>query len=146
MEKTNIFQLINTVEQLNNANIIHFTKKFSYPLGISPILVLAELAVKGPRKQIELAEKVGLTKGALTNISTKLAGLGLVERLYEEEDRRTVRLRITDQGIAALNEAQKIGNAIYTELFDSFSEDELKEYMRLQKKLVNASLKNKKLP
>lgn len=143
MEKTNIFHLINAVEQLNNGNIIRFTKKFSYPLGISPILVLAELKNKGPRKQIELAELVGLTKGALTNISTKLVNLSLVERLYEEEDRRTIRLKITDKGLTALEEAQSIGNEIYTELFASFSEAELQEYIRLQTKLMSSRLKDK---
>lgn len=141
MEQTNIFQLINAIEQLNNGNIIRFTQKFSYPLGISPILVLAELKNKGPRKQIELAELVGLTKGALTNISTKLVDLSLVERLYEEQDRRTIRLKITDKGLAALAEAQTIGNEIYTELFESFSEEELNEYLRLQNKLIHSRLK-----
>lgn len=140
MEKTNIFQLINAIEQLNNGNIVLFTRKFSYPLGISPILVLAELKNKGPRKQIELAELVGLTKGALTNISTKLVDLSLVERLYEEEDRRTIRLKITEKGLAALEEAQAIGNEIYTELFEAFSEEELNEYLRLQNKLIRSRL------
>lgn len=143
MKKTDIFQLINATEQLSNANIVLFTKKFSYPLGISPILVLAELKNKGPRKQIELAELVGLTKGALTNISTKLVNLSLVERLYEEEDRRTIRLKITDKGLEALQEAQKIGNEIYIDLFNSFSEAERNEYLRLQQKLINTSLEKR---
>lgn len=141
MGSTDIFQLINAVEQLNNGNIVLFTKKFSYPLGISPILVMAELKNKGPRKQIELAELVGLTKGALTNISNKLVELSLVERLYEEQDRRTIRLKITDKGLAALDEAQAIGKEIYTELFESFSEEELNEYLRLQNKLIQCRLK-----
>lgn len=142
MEKADIFQLINAIEQLNNGNIIRFTRKFSYPLGISPILVLAELKNKGPRKQIELAEMVGLTKGALTNISSKLVDLSLVERLYEEQDRRTIRLRITDKGLAALEEAQGIGHEIYAGLFESFSEEELDEYLRLQNKLIQSRSKN----
>lgn len=143
MEGTDIFQLINAIEQLNNGNIVRFTRKFSYPLGISPILVLAELKNKGPRKQMELAELVGLTKGALTNISNKLVDLSLVERLYENQDRRTIRLKITDKGLAALEEAQAIGNEIYTGLFQSFSEEELDEYLRLQNKLIHSRLKKK---
>lgn len=143
MEKINIFQLINATEHLCNLNIIQFTQKFSYPLGISPILVLAELKNKGPRKQSELAEVVGHTKGAITNISNKLVKLALVERLQEEEDRRTVRLKITDKGVSALQEAQKIGNEIYIDLFDSFSETELNEYLRLQYKLIEHSQQQK---
>lgn len=143
MEKINIFQLINATEQLCNLNIIQFSQKFSYPLGISPILVLAELKNIGPRKQSELAEVVGLTKGAITNISNKLVKLALVERLQEEEDRRTVRLKITEKGVSALQEAQKIGNKIYIDLFDSFTETELNEYLRLQYKLIEHSQQQK---
>ena len=137
MENTNIFQLINTTEQLCNANIILFTKKFSYPLGISPVLVLAELKNKGARKHVELAEAVCLSKGAITNISDKLVKHGLAQRKYEEEDRRTVRLEITEQGLEALKEAQRIGNEIYTKLFEVFTKEELTEYLRLQNKLIS---------
>lgn len=145
MHESNLFQLINTTEQVNNMNIVLFTKKFSYPLGISPILVLAELKQKGPQKQIELSEMLGLTKGALTNISKKLVDLSLADRLYDNEDRRTVRLSITDRGITALQEASEIGKEIYLTLFDSFTEEELKEYLRLQNKLLAVSLENKDL-
>ena len=58
---------------------MRFTKAFPYPLGISPILVLSELRTKGPQKQVELAETVGYTKGAMTNIATKLVNLGLAD-------------------------------------------------------------------
>lgn len=145
MTESNIFQLINTTEQINNMNIVHFTKRFSYPLGISPILVLAELNRKGPQKQIELSEMLGLTKGALTSISTKLVDLSLADRLYDNEDRRTVRLRITERGILALQEATEIGKELYLKLFNSFTEEELKEYLRLQNKLLRFNLNSKDL-
>lgn len=62
--------------------------------------------------KIELVQLVGLTKGALTNILNKFLDLSLVERLYEEQDRRTIRLMITDKELAALDEVQAIGNKI----------------------------------
>lgn len=136
MKQTNIFKLIHMIEQVNNANIIRFTKAFPYPLGISPILVLNELHVKGPQKQAELAETIGYTKGAMTSIAEKLVKLGLAERLYDPSDRRTIRLQITEEGQEALAKAQSIGKEVFVQLFDVLDEEEIVQYLQIQEKLV----------
>ncbi|WP_419393102.1 MarR family winged helix-turn-helix transcriptional regulator [Cytobacillus praedii] len=138
MNQTNIFKLIQAIEQMNNDNIMRFTKAFPYPLGISPILVLSELRTKGPQKQVELAETVGYTKGAMTNIATKLVNLGLAERLYDENDRRIIQLKITAAGEQALTEAQKIGKDVFAQLFEVLSEEEIDQYLMIQEKLVRS--------
>ncbi|KQL50427.1 MarR family transcriptional regulator [Heyndrickxia shackletonii] len=137
MQQTSIFKLIHAIEFMNNENIKRFTKAFPYPLGISPILVLGELQTKGPQKQVELAETVGYTKGAMTSIASKLVNLGLVERLYDENDHRTIRLNITAEGEKALIIAHEIGKKVFMELFEVLSEEEINQYLRIQEKLVN---------
>lgn len=136
LKQNNIFKLIHVIQQMNNENIMRFTKEFRYPLGISPILVLGELRSKGPQRQVELAETIGYTKGAMTNISIKLVKLGLVERLYDDNDRRTIRLRITAAGEKALAEANKIGQVVFIQLFEVLSEEEINVYLSIQEKLV----------
>ncbi|OZU87560.1 MarR family transcriptional regulator [Virgibacillus indicus] len=136
MRNTNIFKLIHAIEQMNNENIIRFTKAFHYPLGISPILVLAELRWQGAKKQVELAETLGYTKGAITNIATKLTNLGLAERLHDENDRRTGKLKITPAGEEALTDAQTIGQEIFMEHFEVLTEKEIQNYLTIQQKLI----------
>lgn len=136
MQQNNIFQLIHMIEQMNNENIVRFTKKFSYPIGVSPILVLLELKLKGMLKQMELAEMLGYTKGAMTSIANKLVALELAERVYDDSDRRIIQLLITDKGIEALNAAQKIGEEIYLTMFSSLTPEELQTYLLLQQKLL----------
>lgn len=136
MQQTNIFKLIHAIEWMNNENIKRFTKAFPYPLGISPILVLLELQKKGPQKQVELAETVGYTKGAMTSIATKLVNLGLVERLYDENDHRTIRLNITEEGKNALIKAQEIGKEVFMQLFEVLNEEEINQYLHIQEKLI----------
>ncbi|MER1958499.1 MAG: MarR family transcriptional regulator [Solibacillus sp.] len=136
MDQQNIFQLIHTLEQVSNANIVRFTKKFPYPIGISPILVLQELKVNGPKKQIELAGMLGFTKGAMTSIANKLAANDLVVRIYDETDRRTIQLDITDEGRNALKKAAEIGEQIYLDLFSALTAEEIETYLALQKKLI----------
>ncbi|GIO25484.1 MarR family winged helix-turn-helix transcriptional regulator [Ornithinibacillus bavariensis] len=136
MKQTNIFKLIHAIEQMNNENIIQFTKEFHYPLGISPILVLAELQTKGPQKQVELADTIGYTKGAMTHIATKLVHLELIEKTYDESDKRAVQLEITTKGSKALKEAQAIGKKVFIELFEVLSEEEIEQYLNIQEKLM----------
>lgn len=144
MEKDNLFDLIHSIELISNEHIVRFTSQFSYPVGISAILVLAELQSRGSLRASELADMLGYTKGAVTHISNKLVQHNLAERHYSKEDRRTVYLRITDQGVLALTEAQKLGQEIYFESFEELTEDELQEYLRIQRKMVEG-MKNRRL-
>lgn len=144
MEQENLFDLIHSIELISNEHIVRFTSQFSYPIGISAILVLAELRLRGPLRASELADMLGYTKGAVTHISTKLVTQELAERQYTEEDRRTVFLKITDKGSTALAEAEKLGQDIYLELFKELTENELEEYLRIQRKMVEG-LKNRRL-
>ena len=144
MEKTNLFKLIHSIELISNENIVKFSSKFEFPVGISAILVLAQLRAKGPVMQSDLADTLKYSKGAITNISSKLVKFELAERLYNEEDRRTIHLKITSKGLSALVEAQKIGEEIFLELFEGLTEEELDQYLKIQKKIING-MKNKRL-
>jgi len=137
INQANIFQLIHMIEQMNNENIVQFTKKFQYPIGISPILVLLELRDHGQLKQVELADRLGYTKGAMTSIANKLVTNQLVERVFDESDRRTIRLSITEKGKQALNEANEIGKGIYLDLFSALTPEEVQMYLALQQKILN---------
>lgn len=137
MKETNIFQLIHANELVNNANILQFSQRIQNYIGISPILVLNELKQNGPLKQTVLAEKLGYSPGAMTNIASKLVKERYAERQYNADDRRNVLLAITKLGIKALEEAQKVGNEIQVELFSVLSEEEVEEYLSIQQKLLS---------
>lgn len=50
-----------------------------------------------------LAEKAGVTRATMTGLIDGLEQSGLVERLYDKEDRRSVQIRLTDAGQAKLD-------------------------------------------
>ncbi|MFC4799294.1 MarR family winged helix-turn-helix transcriptional regulator [Neobacillus sp. GCM10023253] len=141
----NIFNLTHMIQQITNENIVRFTNEFSYPIGISTIVVLAKIEARGPLKQIDLTEALGYSKSTITNMAEKLVKLDLIERTYDKGDRRTVYLRITNKGIEARKEAEAIGEKIHTELFSILSEEELTNYIEIQKKLLANISDNKKL-
>lgn len=146
MEKVNnIFTLIHMIQQVTNENIVRFTNEFSYPIGISTIVTLAEIHASGPVKQIDLSDKLGYSRSTITNMADKLVKLGLVERVYDEKDRRTIHLQITEQGKEALEEAKAIGDKIYSEQYSVLTEEELEQYIRIQKKLWKSMRHAKRL-
>ncbi|ETT88608.1 MarR family transcriptional regulator [Viridibacillus sp. FSL R5-0477] len=136
MRDTNIFKLIHAVELVNNANIIRFSQMFPHNIGISPILALSELKINGPQKQTVLADKLGYTPGAMTNIATKLVKNGFAERQYNANDRRHVLLAITEMGSKVLIDAQSKGHDLALELFSVLSEEEVDQYLAIQNKLL----------
>ncbi|MFC4386228.1 MarR family winged helix-turn-helix transcriptional regulator [Gracilibacillus marinus] len=140
---TNLFRLIHMIQQMNNENIIQFTKAYPHMIGISPILALVELKVNGPLKPIELADKLGFTKGAITNITTKLLSLQFVDKIQDENDKRSFVLSINNNGIRALQNAQQIGENIFITHFEVLTDEELQQYLHIQKKLIHGMEKRK---
>ncbi|MEC1524587.1 MarR family transcriptional regulator [Neobacillus niacini] len=143
MEHNNIFELIRTVELFTNESIIRWTKAFKYKIGISPILVLSVLKQNGAQKQTTLANELGYTPGAMTNIANRLISQGFAKREFNEEDRRIVLLEITEEGKNVLKEAQRVGKELRKELFQQLSEEEIEQFLAIHKKLVNTLSESK---
>jgi DNA-binding MarR family transcriptional regulator len=141
MEASNIFKLIRTIELFTNESIMKWTKAFQPNIGISSILVLAELRGKGNQKQSHLSKALGYTPGAMTNIANKLIKEGYAERKYNEDDRREVLLAITDQGISVLDEAKQVGQTLREELFSVLTETEMAQFLAIHEKLLKGRKK-----
>src|SRR5690349_3748413 len=69
--------------------------------------VLATLRRSGPPYALTagaLNRAAMVTSGAITNRIDRLAAKGLVERVPDEQDRRSVRVRLTERGLALVDE------------------------------------------
>ncbi|MFS0783646.1 MarR family winged helix-turn-helix transcriptional regulator [Bacillus sp. 1P06AnD] len=137
MGHSNIFELIHTINLFNNEAIIRWSKAFNKSIGISSILVLAELHNNGSQKQSVLAARLGYTPGSITNIANKLIKNGLAVREYSKEDRRNVFLTITDKGVHILNEAHQKGTELRQQLFEALTEEEVQQFLAIHKKLLD---------
>ncbi|OAB47307.1 MarR family winged helix-turn-helix transcriptional regulator [Paenibacillus antarcticus] len=136
MGQTDIFKLIRSGELFTNEAIIRWMKSFDYNIGISPVLVLTELKLRGTQKHTTLSKKLGYSPGAITSIADRLIKLGLAEREYNENDRRNVFLSITDKGLEVQKEAQQKGLELHVELFKVLSEEEVQQFINIYDKLL----------
>jgi DNA-binding MarR family transcriptional regulator len=140
MNQKSIFELIRTAEYLNNESMILFVSMFNKNVGVSQVLVLAELAEKGPQMQSRLSKRLGYTPGAMTGIANKLIKEGYAEREYDETDRRIIRIAITEKGTQLLQEAQKQGKKMRENLYSVLTEEEVVQLFTIQKKLIKQVL------
>jgi DNA-binding MarR family transcriptional regulator len=69
-------------------------------LRFTQFLILKRLALMGPMSASELARAVELDGGAMTRQLDQLEGKGLLRRLPHEQDRRALRIELTEAGEA----------------------------------------------
>ncbi|MDY0409767.1 MarR family winged helix-turn-helix transcriptional regulator [Virgibacillus soli] len=140
MMRASIFELIRVTELLNNETVIRFMDLFNENVGISQILVLSQLQQNGPQMQSWLAKRLGYTSGALTGIANKLIKENYAVRKYDETDRRIVLLAITEKGTELLQNAQKLGQKMETEVYSVLSEAESNQILTIHRKLLDHML------
>lgn len=100
--------------------------------------VLEVLRDNGPSSCSDIAEELGVTLPAVTNLANKLTAAGLAERLPHQTDRRTVMLRITEDGLAALRELDASAAAIIGCFWSALQPEELEELCKLLGKALLA--------
>lgn len=86
---------------------------------------LATVSRDGPISLGDLAASERVSPPMATKLAATLTEKGLVDRLPCEDDRRVVRLRITDDGAAVLTRAQHRRDAWLAQQFADLSADEL---------------------
>jgi DNA-binding MarR family transcriptional regulator len=85
----------------------------------------------------ELSEKAGVTPGAITQFVNTLVDKGLVQREIVQDDRRMVRLTITDSARSQTNQMRKQFLACATRTFSVLSNEELEELAALMVKATS---------
>lgn len=85
----------------------------------------------------ELARRLETSTPAATVMIDKLITHGMVERLPNPTDRRTVQLRITDNGRHELQKQDEYMREHMKRLFGKLSDAELEQYIALHEKLLS---------
>ncbi|MFA0439075.1 transcriptional regulator [Vibrio sp. 10N.286.49.C2] len=108
-----------------------------YDLKMGEFDVLATLRRSGTPYQLtpsELIDSMMLTSGAMTNRLDKLESKGYISRAHSEEDRRSVRVKLTCGGLVLIDKMIEEHVDVQRELVQSLSKP--------QKKNVNQLLKH----
>lgn len=100
------------VQRSSQAFSERITKRSS--LTQNQTMLLMQLRLSGSLNVSDVAERFIITPGAVSSMCDKLEDLGLVQRLRTKEDRRVVRIALTEEGESRV-----------ADLFDAFGEEQL---------------------
>ncbi|MGH2429023.1 MAG: MarR family winged helix-turn-helix transcriptional regulator [Candidatus Limnocylindria bacterium] len=91
--------LIATVAPVMRHLVAHARRRRTWSaLTYQQYNVLRMIDVEGPSPQAEVARRLLVTAPVVTRLATTLAEAGLVERMADPKDKRTVRLALTPSG------------------------------------------------
>lgn len=106
--------------------------------GLDPTsFALLFTLAKGPQRVSTVAEELALDLSTVSRQVTSLAGLGLVTKGVDPEDRRAHVVRLTDAGNDAVDRVQQQRVEIYGEIFSGWSTPDLADLCTLMNRLAD---------
>jgi DNA-binding MarR family transcriptional regulator len=85
----------------------------------------------------ELSQKLGLDKSTLSRIVEGLVNLGLVDREVPKNNRRTIKIKLTKQGISVCNKINTANNLYFQNVLNSLSKEQLPIFLDSFKTIVS---------
>ena len=119
---TSLFEIVSSLErkwanEWNSHNTMGLSK--------THIFILDILESEGPMRPSSLAERLHVTTGGVTVLTTKLTKAGYINKTQNPTDRRASQLEITDAGHELLEAAHEHINSIVDRMFGMLTEDEI---------------------
>jgi DNA-binding MarR family transcriptional regulator len=110
-----------------------------YGLSIQQFKILRSLRdLKGKPANLQTLQAQMVSKNSnTTRLVEKLRLKGLITRVQNEENRRKVEIRITDEGLELLSEIDIIHNEFENDIVENLTEKELELLNNLLKKIRN---------
>lgn len=106
-------------------------------LSHSQVALLFTLSSCQPISPKNLASRMYLTAGAVSQVVDSLAEHGLVERVTDPNDRRSQILKLTRSGQAKLHQAEKHRRKYLGSILEDLSVEELALLLKVQEKITH---------
>jgi DNA-binding MarR family transcriptional regulator len=106
------------------------------PLTPSEIHTIDAIGCEGGILMSELASRLGVTKGAVTQIFSRLENKELVKRSPHPHDSRAVLISLTEKGMSAYRAHEEIHLDFYKELRAQLGENEIQIFEKCIEKLI----------
>lgn len=120
MKSKPLFDLFEQVFDISN-KVMEFDRIPRYfgvdaPITRSEIHLVATIAIHDGCSVTELAQKKGVTKGAISQMLTKLEAKGLIEKQVDPANTSRLLIRLTPKGV----KANEFHDQVHEMIYDSF--------------------------
>ncbi len=107
-------------------------------LNMQELRLVEFLGNEGPRMMRELAEYLTVAVNSVTSIVDNLERKGLVRRQRSQEDRRVIRVELTDPGREVYQSLVEVNLRLFRTMLGALTEDEQEIFMVLFRKIARA--------
>ncbi|MDD4182475.1 MAG: MarR family transcriptional regulator [Candidatus Omnitrophica bacterium] len=116
------------------------TKKLTMELHKNKItlpqfFVLEFLSREGGSKMTELAHFMNVTTAAMTGIVDRLVREEYIERIYDKNDRRIIKVKLTNAGNILVRKTCERKQQMIIKIFEKISEADREHYLRILKQV-----------
>lgn len=116
--------------------LFHQTAAAKYGLGITDMKTLSALQQEGPMTAGQLAKRLSLTTGAVTNVIDRLERQDFVKRLPDPKDRRKVIVTINDEKLASGENVYLSMGEAFGALVEKYSTEQLEFLVRFYEESI----------
>jgi len=128
---------------VRNLGILEKSDASCCGVTISQCHAIVEIGRSGEVSLNELAELLALDKSTMSRTINNLVEDGLVIRELHPEDRRYVKIKLTDKGIKIFKNIEESMDRYYKAIFNSVPEEKREQVLDSLKLLIEAVNKNK---
>lgn len=136
MENATIFELIHTMEKVNNRMLLDWKRRFKEDIGISHILVLHYVKENGMSRPSDIAYHLGFAPASVTYLLGKLIDKEYCTREIDQSDGRVSYLKISDHGRNVLKVAEHEGTEMRKDFLEVLTEEDRQQLLTIYEKLL----------
>ena len=109
----------------------HVNELFKTRVTLPQFFILVFLYREGESKMSDLAHVMNVTTAAMTGIVDRLVRERCLERVYDPEDRRIIKVRLTDKGSELVKKINQQRRGMIIKIFGRISESDRQDYLRI---------------
>lgn len=144
-----LFEFADRMSEVMPAIIKDFARRnvhelYKENITLPQILVLQFLHTKGESKMTDLAHFMEVSTAAMTGIVDRLVRDGYVVRVYEPQDRRIVKIKLTNRGNELIKKINRQRRQMIINIFGKISEADRQNYLRIIMQVKDVLMKDER--
>lgn len=135
MMQLSIAQFADKIGEIMPVVMKEFTRRvimdFESRVTMSQVLILELLEKRQESKMKDIASFMGVSTAAATGIADRLVKCGYVVRVFDPDDRRIIRIRLTPKGHGLIKQFDSQRRRLVMRIFSRISEKDRQDYLRI---------------
>jgi DNA-binding MarR family transcriptional regulator len=112
-------------------------------ITITQLMIMDYLVRNGESRMTDLARHMNVSTPAMTGIVERLVRNNYVSRLFDEHDRRIIRISLTSKGAGVVQKINEQRRQMIVKIFGQISQKERDDYLRILGRIREVMQKDK---